>query len=117
MSVGWAATNMGETYRVVKFSVRVRLMENRVNNHVGRVIVVKVMSHRRATGRKVKIEMRACPKPEDFPTCTACSVVLFIVEARCAEKREGGDESIPLAPVTEGPRVSMTFVTRKYHDV
>lgn len=32
-----------QTYRVVKFIVKVRLMEKRVKSQVGRVMVVKVM--------------------------------------------------------------------------
>lgn len=39
--------------------VKVRLMEKSVNNHVGSVMVVKVISHNRAPGRKLKIERRA----------------------------------------------------------
>lgn len=39
-----------ETYRVVKFMVKVRLIENNVNSHVGSVMVVKVMSQYSARG-------------------------------------------------------------------
>ena len=42
-------------HRVVKFMVKVRLMENRVKSHVGRVIVVKVMIQYNAPGRTVRI--------------------------------------------------------------
>jgi hypothetical protein len=38
------------THRVVKFMVKVKLMENRVNSHVGRVMVAKVMTQKRRPG-------------------------------------------------------------------
>jgi len=49
--------------------VKVRLMEKSVNNHVGSVIVVNVMSHNRAPGRKLKTEKIAYPKPFELPAC------------------------------------------------
>lgn len=39
--------------------VKVRLREKSVNNHVGSVMVVNVISHRRAPGRKLKTERTA----------------------------------------------------------
>lgn len=36
---------MTYTYSVVKFMVKVKLVENRANSTVGKVIVVKVMIH------------------------------------------------------------------------
>ena len=39
------------TYKVVKFIVKVKLVEKRVKSHVGRVIVVKVTSQYRIPGR------------------------------------------------------------------
>ena len=36
--------NTRKAYKVVKFIVKVKLIEKRVNSHVGRVIVVKVMA-------------------------------------------------------------------------
>ena len=44
---------------MVKFMVKVKLMEKRVNNHVGKVMVAKVMSQRSAPGRNVTREIRA----------------------------------------------------------
>jgi hypothetical protein len=49
----------GSTYRVVKFMVNVKLMEKRVNNHVGRVIVQNVTVHNRACGRNVTSDVNA----------------------------------------------------------
>lgn len=46
MSVNWS----GDTYRVVAFMVKVRLVENNVNSHVGSVMVVNVMSQTRQPG-------------------------------------------------------------------
>ena len=45
--------------RVVKFIVKVRLIENSVNSHVGRVIVQNPMIHSRAWGRNVTSDVRA----------------------------------------------------------
>ena len=55
MVMEWA----GCPYRVVKFIVKVRDIEKRVNNHVGRVIVQKAMIHSRACGRNVTSEVNA----------------------------------------------------------
>lgn len=49
------------TNSVVKFMVMVRLMENRVNSHVGRVIVAKVMSQYRTPGMMLKRKSIHCP--------------------------------------------------------
>ena len=38
------------TYKVVKFMVKVRLIEKRVKSHVGRVMVVKVITQYRKLG-------------------------------------------------------------------
>ena len=46
MSVNWA----GDTYRVVAFMVKVRLVEKNVNSHVGSVMVVNVISQTRMPG-------------------------------------------------------------------
>lgn len=40
-------------YRVVAFMVKVKLVENRVNSTVGRVMVVNVMIQRRIAGRSL----------------------------------------------------------------
>jgi len=58
----------GATYKVVKFMVKVKDMEKRVNSHVGSVIVVKVIIQRSAPGINVTREIRAPPKPDERPT-------------------------------------------------
>lgn len=45
----------GAAYRVVKFMVKVKLMENSVKSHVGKVMVVKVMIQYRAPGRTLRM--------------------------------------------------------------
>ena len=45
---------MRSTHSVVKFIVKVKLMENNVNSHVGSVIVVKVISQKSAPGMMLK---------------------------------------------------------------
>jgi hypothetical protein len=67
-----------KTYSVVKFMVKVKLSENRVNNHVGNVMVVNVMIQKRAPGMKDRTETRAPPNPEDCPI-GAFGAVEFIV--------------------------------------
>jgi hypothetical protein len=47
------------THSVVKFIVNVKLIEKRVNNHVGKVMVQKPMVHSRACGRNVTSEVKA----------------------------------------------------------
>lgn len=42
-------------YKVVKFIVKVRLMENSVNSHVGKVMVEKVMIQYRAPGKTLRM--------------------------------------------------------------
>jgi hypothetical protein len=49
------------THSVVKFIVNVRLIENRVNNHVGRVMVVKVMTQYRTLGTTWKRNRKRRP--------------------------------------------------------
>jgi hypothetical protein len=91
---------------VVKFMVKVRLMEKSVNNHVGSVMVVKVMSHKRAPGRKLKTERRAYPKPVEVPAC-ACSLVAFIDEAMAARLEERVRNSPAIDGVAVDPSESM----------
>lgn len=55
-------------YKVVKFIVKVRLMENNVNSHVGKVIVVNVMNQYKAPGstrRTLRMTRASRPKVED----------------------------------------------------
>jgi hypothetical protein len=42
------------TYSVVKFIVKVKLMENSVNSHVGRVMVAKVINQKSRPGMMLK---------------------------------------------------------------
>lgn len=51
----------GTTYRVVKFIVKVRLMEKSVNSQVGRVMVVKVITQYRALGTTWKKKRKRRP--------------------------------------------------------
>lgn len=46
---------------MVKFMVKVRLIENNVNSHVGSVMVVKVMSQYRARGMTWKVKVNTQP--------------------------------------------------------
>ncbi len=64
---------------MVKFMVKVRLIENSVNNHVGNVIVVNVMIQNRAPGMKLATARRAWPKPDDVdcPLATCCPTELI----------------------------------------
>jgi hypothetical protein len=63
---------------VVKFMVKVRLIENSVNNDVGNVIVVNVMIQNRAPGMKLATARRAWPKPAgDCPLATCCPTELI----------------------------------------
>ena len=64
---------------MVKFMVKVRLIENSVNNHVGNVIVVNVMIQNRAPGMKLATARRAWPKPDvvDCPLATCCPTELI----------------------------------------
>ena len=48
--------------------VKVKDMEKRVKSHVGRVIVVNVITQRSAPGINVTREMRAWPNPDECPT-------------------------------------------------
>ena len=50
------------THRVVKFIVKVKLMENSVNSHVGSVMVAKVISQKRMPGMKLKSDRTGRPK-------------------------------------------------------
>ena len=50
------------THRVVKFIVKVKLMENSVNSHVGSVMVAKVISQKRTPGMMVKSDRTGRPK-------------------------------------------------------
>jgi hypothetical protein len=50
------------THRVVKFIVKVKLMENSVNSHVGSVMVAKVISQKRMPGIKLKSDRTGRPK-------------------------------------------------------
>ncbi len=49
------------TYNVVKFIVKVKLVENRANRTVGRVIVMKVMIQTRVPGTALAMTNRPCP--------------------------------------------------------
>lgn len=51
----------GQTYRVVKFMVKVRLMEKRVKSQVGRVMVVKVITQYRRPGTTWKKKKKTRP--------------------------------------------------------
>lgn len=42
------------THSVVKFMVKVKLMENNVKSHVGRVMVAKVINQKRRPGMMLK---------------------------------------------------------------
>jgi hypothetical protein len=53
---------MRSTHSVVKFIVKVKLMENNVNSHVGSVIVVKVISQKSAPGMMLKSDKTGLPK-------------------------------------------------------
>jgi hypothetical protein len=53
---------MRSTHSVVKFIVKVKLMENNVNSHVGSVIVVKVISQKSAPGMMLKSDKTSLPK-------------------------------------------------------
>ena len=53
---------MRSTHSVVKFIVKVKLMENNVNSHVGSVIVVKVISQKSAPGMMLKSDRTGRPK-------------------------------------------------------
>jgi hypothetical protein len=46
-------------YKVLKFIVKVKLREKRVNNHVGTVIVQNPIIHSRACGRNVTSDVKA----------------------------------------------------------
>lgn len=70
-------------YKVVKFIVKVRLMENRVKSHVGRVMVVKVMIQYNAPGRTVmmrRMTRASRPRVEDS---VVVSTVLTVAAAVC----------------------------------
>ena len=74
--------------KVVKFMVNVKLIEKRVNNHVGRVIVQNPMIHSKACGRNVTSEERAYMKPP-ASVCTCCpartsgsEAFMFVIELR-----------------------------------
>jgi hypothetical protein len=54
---------LGCTHRVVKFMVKVKLMENSVKSHVGRVMVVKVISQKRRPGMILK--MKSTDRPSE----------------------------------------------------
>lgn len=61
--------------------VNVKLMENRVNNHVGKVIVVKVMIQYKAPGMKVTRVPRVEANPgEDGTRSTCCPGALVEAE-------------------------------------
>ena len=47
---------------MVKFIVKVRLMEKSVNSHVGRVIVAKVINQKRRPGMMLRRKRTALPK-------------------------------------------------------
>lgn len=49
------------THRVVKFIVKVKLVEKRAKRRVGKVMVVKVMSHISRPGIHLAIASTACP--------------------------------------------------------
>jgi hypothetical protein len=50
-----------ETYRVVKFMVKVKLIEKSVNSHVGRVMVAKVITQYRKLGMTWKKKENSHP--------------------------------------------------------
>jgi hypothetical protein len=59
---------VGDVYSVVKFIVKVRLVENRANSTVGMVIVVNVIIQIRIPGSTLAIVNKACPsKPSHEP--------------------------------------------------
>ena len=61
----WSKMTQMYAYKVVKFMVKVRLMEKRVNSHLGRVMVVNVTIQNNPPGIKVTSDKRAWPKPEE----------------------------------------------------
>lgn len=50
------------THSVVKFIVKVKLIENSVNSHVGSVMVAKVISQKSAPGMMLKSDRTDLPK-------------------------------------------------------
>jgi len=50
------------TYRVVKFIVNVNVVENSVNSHVGKVIVVNVINQYRMEGIVLNAKRTRCPR-------------------------------------------------------
>lgn len=91
-------------YKVVKFMVKVRLMENSVNNHVGKVIVVNVMSQNKAPGIKVTAPTIARLKPEDEPLPATCCPTDFM------EADSVGREEDVYAPIDDAGE----DIVRKY---
>lgn len=62
------------TYKVVKFIVKVKLIENKVKSHVGRVMVAKVMIQYSVPGSTVKtrsITRASRPKVEEYSVFSA----------------------------------------------
>lgn len=95
-------------YRVVKFIVKVRLMENNVNNHVGNVIVVNVMSQNKAPGMNVTAPTRARLKPEDEPPPATCCPTDFM------EADSVGREEDVCAPIDDAAGNAGEDIMRKY---
>ena len=63
------------TYNVVKFMVKVKLIEKRVNSHVGNVMVLNVMSQTSAPGTILTRKKTNLPTRASIPAALLGSVV------------------------------------------
>ena len=105
------------TYSVVKFMVNVRLMENRVKSHVGRVIVVKVINQNSNPGIMLKKNSANRPSAANMEVIPfgsgevggeVCWEKVAVVE-EITDPKVCKEELRPAAGVGEASGVSMEY--------
>ena len=101
---------------MVKFIVNVKLMENKVKSHVGRVIEVKVIIHNKAPGRTVStlsITRASRPRVEDDSVVSiALRVAAAVRKASCALTKAVGKLAVAASSELTASAVATDMLSR-----